>query len=239
MNTGKCLQIVRLAILPLLVGFLAACAGDSPALDSGEQAAAATPPPVEGAAGDAGVDDVAGLYAAQCASCHGESGQGNVAMQAPQLAGQQAEYLARQLRNFAGGLRGQSAADAAGASMAAMAQGVDAKYFEPLAAYLAQMPVKPVQRAAVAEQMMARGKRVYQSRCGSCHRVDASGIAAMQAPALAGMSSEYLQRQLRNYRSGIRGAAKGDRYGAQMRAMVGTLRDDADLEAVAAYLSTL
>ncbi|NNC55801.1 MAG: c-type cytochrome, partial [Pseudomonadales bacterium] len=112
-------------------------------------------------------------------------------------------------------------------------------HFDSLAEYLAGMARQARQTEAVPEKLLANGKRVYQSRCGSCHGYDASGIPAMKAPALAGMSADYLQRQLLNYRSGIRGAARGDNYGAQMRAIVGTLRDDTDIQAVAAYLATL
>ena len=43
---------------------------------------------------------------AGCAACHGANGQGNQALGAPPLAGQDAAYLARQLNNFKAGRRG-------------------------------------------------------------------------------------------------------------------------------------
>ncbi|MDH5180403.1 MAG: cytochrome c4 [Gammaproteobacteria bacterium] len=42
---------------------------------------------------------------AACAGCHGEAGQGNDAIGFPRLAGQQREYLAKQLRDFRNGTR--------------------------------------------------------------------------------------------------------------------------------------
>ena len=43
------------------------------------------------------VDRGAALYAQKCASCHGESGQGNEKKEVPRIAGQHAGYLARQI----------------------------------------------------------------------------------------------------------------------------------------------
>lgn len=41
-----------------------------------------------------------------CSVCHGERGEGNQALNAPRLAGQNDWYLVRQLRNYKAGLRG-------------------------------------------------------------------------------------------------------------------------------------
>jgi cytochrome c oxidase subunit 2 len=42
-----------------------------------------------------------------CAACHGDRGEGSVEMGAPPLAGTDAAYLARQLRNYKQGIRGR------------------------------------------------------------------------------------------------------------------------------------
>ncbi len=41
-----------------------------------------------------------------CIGCHGMSGEGNVAMNAPKLAGQEIWYLESQLKAFKSGIRG-------------------------------------------------------------------------------------------------------------------------------------
>jgi cytochrome c553 len=46
-------------------------------------------------------------------------------------------------------------------------------------------------------------------------------------------------KQLIHFREGIRGAAPGDSYGAQMRAMAGTLATDQDVRDVVAYINSL
>jgi cytochrome c oxidase subunit II len=61
----------------------------------------------------------------------------------------------------------------------------------------------------------------------------------MNAPALAGREEWYLIRQLRNFKSGIRGSNPQDIYGLQMAPMAQVLATDQAIEDVAAYLSSL
>jgi len=67
-------------------------------------------------------DAVAGqpLYGT-CATCHGAQAQGNEALGAPALAGQNDWYLVTQLQNFKAGYRGTHAGDSYGAQMVPMA----------------------------------------------------------------------------------------------------------------------
>jgi cytochrome c553 len=58
---------------------------------------------------------------APCAACHGESGQGNAALQAPALVGQSDWYLAAELTGYRAGERGAHPDDSVGAQMRAMA----------------------------------------------------------------------------------------------------------------------
>ncbi|MDT8429256.1 MAG: c-type cytochrome [Pseudomonadales bacterium] len=57
-----------------------------------------------------------------CASCHGNQAQGNEALNAPALQGQNDWYLLTQLKNFKAGYRGAEAGDRFGAQMRGMAQ---------------------------------------------------------------------------------------------------------------------
>jgi cytochrome c553 len=57
-----------------------------------------------------------------CATCHGRNGEGNEALGAPQLAGQNDWYLVVQLRNFRAGYRGSHPDDTYGRQMQVMAQ---------------------------------------------------------------------------------------------------------------------
>lgn len=63
------------------------------------------------------------LYQA-CAMCHGDQAQGNQAMNAPALQGQNDWYMVTQLKNFKAGYRGDNPLDAFGAPMRAMTSGL-------------------------------------------------------------------------------------------------------------------
>jgi hypothetical protein len=52
------------------------------------------------------------------------------------------------------------------------------------------------------------------------------------------MSDWYLARQLKNFRSGIRGAHEQDFYGAQMAAMARVLIDERAPDDIVAYINT-
>lgn len=59
-----------------------------------------------------------------CVSCHGDTAQGNVAMNAPALQGQNDWYLVTQLKNFKAGIRGVDPIDTYGPMMRAMTSGL-------------------------------------------------------------------------------------------------------------------
>jgi len=81
------------------------------------------------------------------------------------------------------------------------------------------------------------GEELYKV-CAVCHGKDALGNPTVKAPKLAGQSVAYMERQLQNFKSGLRGKAKGDRYGSQMQPMALGL-DEADIKNVAAYVASL
>ena len=74
--------------------------------------------------------------------------------------------------------------------------------------------------------------------CAACHGQQGEGIAAMNAPKLAGQSEWYLKRQIMNYKNGLRGTADGDVYGQQMIGMVATLVDEQSVDNVVAHIRT-
>ena len=104
-------------------------------------AALEAPPP---AATVLGGDAAAGkaLYA-PCAACHGVEGQGQEALGAPPLAGQNDWYLETQLENYLAGRRGFDPADSRGQQMRALAGTVSTvQHRRDLLAYLATLSAK-------------------------------------------------------------------------------------------------
>ncbi|MDX2410401.1 MAG: c-type cytochrome [Woeseiaceae bacterium] len=75
--------------------------------------------------------------------------------------------------------------------------------------------------------------------CAACHGQQGEGMAALNAPKIAGQSAWYLKRQLQNYKSGARGAHADDVFGRQMAPMAATLVSDAAIDNVVAHIQTL
>jgi cytochrome c553 len=90
---------------------------------------------------------------------------------------------------------------------------------------------------SLATQAAADVPVQYQG-CIACHGDAAQGNAALGAPALAGQGAAYLERQLKHFKTGVRGADPRDTLGAQMKPMAGGL-DDATVSLLASYLSAL
>jgi len=157
----------------------------------------------------------------QCAACHGHNGEGNEALNTPALAGQFDWYLTRQISNFAKDIRGAHEKDVFGMQMLAMAKQLDpVKDVPHLSAYIQSLPVVKTQFTESGN--MPNGSRYYQGKCGACHGGTAQGNKSLHAPRLTGLSKAYLQRQMSNFSSGIRGTKTEDKLGRQMAMMAKT-----------------
>lgn len=89
-----------------------------------------------------------------------------------------------------------------------------------------------------ATDAATRGKELFQN-CVPCHGSDGSGNQTVGAPNIAGMKDWYVQEQLQNFRSGVRGMHFSDVEGMRMRPMALSLNSDEDVQAVARYVQTL
>ncbi|MFT7286903.1 MAG: cytochrome c oxidase subunit 2 [Halieaceae bacterium] len=177
-----------------------------------------------------------GLYAV-CATCHGASGEGNPAMNAPRLAGLPSWYIERQIDYYRRGIRGAHEEDTFGRQMAPMAATLaDAAAVRHVGAFIETLAPAPAQQTVDGDPR--RGKHLYDT-CGACHGGQAQGNVALGAPRLAGQQDWYLKRQLQNFRKGIRGAHPADVYGHQMVLMARSLRESAATDDLLAYLNTL
>ncbi len=171
---------------------------------------------------------------APCEACHGARGEGVAAARVPRLAGQSADYLRKQLddyahgtrdnpimRNFAAALSGQRRAELA------------ARYAQMSAPFVAQRKTDAASLAR-GHQLASQGdeaKRVQA--CNSCHGPDGSGVAH-SAPYLAGQSAEYLAAALTAFRQGTRQNDAGE----LMRSIARRL-DEFDVAAVSGYYAGL
>lgn len=172
-----------------------------------------------------------------CTQCHGEAGEGSALALAPAIAGLPEWYVQRQLEHFRTGVRGRHFDDIAGMRMRPMSLTLRKEGDVPaVAAYVASLP--PVAPEPTLEGDPVRGKQLYAT-CVACHGADGTGSQQMNAPPLIHTHDWYLERQIHNFRRGIRGASPADTYGALMRPMAMTLPDDQAVRDVVAYIMTL
>jgi len=186
------------------------------------------------------VEDDVGVAAAMddryCNTCHGVEGIGNIAVEAPRLAGMEAWYLKRQLENFRAGIRGTHGEDTQGIAMRSMAAKLSDESITDIVAWAGDWEYVPAE--VTVEGNVNQGRTAFQT-CAACHGVNAQGNEALGVPALAGQNDWYLITQLRNFRAGFRGSHREDTYGSQMVTMSKTLRDDQAVINVVSYINTL
>ncbi|ETW99811.1 c-type cytochrome [Candidatus Entotheonella palauensis] len=186
------------------------------------------------AGGDAAAGKV--LYT-PCAACHGQQAEGNPALNAPALAGQEDWYMVRQLHLFKSGIRGADVQDTFGQQMRPMAMTLTTdQSVEDVVAYIRTLP--PVHAEPTLDGKPENGKDRY-ALCATCHGQQAEGNRAYNAPRLAHQHDWYLLTQLKHFKAGIRGQPPRDTYGMQMRPVAGTLADEHAMQDVIAYIKSL
>lgn len=186
----------------------------------------------------AAADPVAGQATyTVCSTCHGAKAEGNVALNAPKLSGQDAWYLERQLRAFRHGLRGASDKDIYAKQMVPFAAMLpDDATIRNVAAHIASLP--EVRPAVTVSGDPERGRVLYRT-CAGCHGADGQGVWSTNAPRLAGMNDWYLERQLQHFRQRIRGGHRQDFNGAQMAVMADVLQGDQAIRDLVVYVQGL
>jgi cytochrome c553 len=166
-----------------------------------------------------------------CASCHGAAGQGNLST--PRLAGQPADYLRKQLQDFASGQRHNE-------SMALVARALRPDEMDKLARYYAGIELAAAPRPSLGGDL-ARGKALAEQgdwklnvpACFSCHGTGGEGVAP-GFPALAGQQPDYLFAQLAAWHA-------GERKNSPQQLMDGIAQrmSPQDMRSVADYLGSL
>lgn len=202
------------ALLPLLIMGVAACD--------------ATPPPVGMARG-------AELFET-CAPCHGDAGVGNPDIAAPAIAGLPQWYVEEQLRGFQNEYRGDHAGDLPGLRMRPMAVSLTRDGdVESVSQYVASLDA--AYPASTLHGNAGAGAASYVV-CVACHGEDGLGNPDLHAPPIVQLDDWYLLNQLRNFKSGARGARPDDTWGQTMRVNSLALTDEA-MQDVIAYVQTL
>jgi len=200
------------------------------ALASGAVLAAEPPPKADLAKGQQVASQV-------CAACHGPDGN-SISPANPKLAGQIPEYLAKQLMNFRPGTDNK-VAERPNNVMAAFAAALSPDQMRDVAAYYASQKLIP--EKAKNKATIELGQKIFRAgiadkgvpACAGCHGPAGAGVP-IQYPVLAGQYAEYIEAQLKAFRSGER----ANDSNKSMRTTASRL-SDLEINAVAGYIAGL
>ena len=135
-----------------------------------------------------------------CIGCHGSEGNSEVLIY-PNLANQHPEYIAKQLMNFKNKSRVNYAMNQFAGSMTEDDIADMAAYFADPAAVANVVSRKVMPVAAITAEVIA-GK-AKAAACAACHGADGNSPVAIY-PKLAGQSTDYLVKQLQEFKAGTR-----------------------------------
>jgi cytochrome c553 len=141
-----------------------------------------------------------------CAACHGADGN-SIAPTNPKLAGQFAEYLHKQLRDFMPQKGKKPARESA--VMNGMVANLSDTDAQAIASYYAAQALKPA--AASDKNLASEGEKLWRGgdaargvpACAGCHGPSGAGIPA-EFPRLGGQYAQYVAAQLQAFRSSTR-----------------------------------
>jgi cytochrome c553 len=173
----------------------------------------------------------------RCQECHGADGNGAGHSNGPEgkfakLAGQFPEYIVKQIADFRSGARQHD-------FMTMMAKSLDDGDVADIAAYFGSLPRMSGDGSGsseVAARLFTQGDAQRGiAACASCHGERGRGLGtAGSAPVIGGQEYRYLDKQLREWRSGERRNSPGG-----VMSQVTKNLTDAEVEALTLYISGL
>ena len=169
--------------------------------------------------------------AASCAACHGADGN-SVNPVWPKIAGQHAEYIFKQLKDFKDGVR-------VNAQMAPMVAALSEEDMADIAAHFSTQKVK---RGAANPELIELGEKIYRAgdtesgvaACMACHGPNGAGNPGAQYPSLYGQHAEYTKLQLNAFKAGERNNDTNE----VMQSVAGPMTSE-QIEAVSEYIQGL
>lgn len=171
-----------------------------------------------------------------CGACHGTDGNSQIPTN-PKLAGQHAEYLNKQLRNFKS--EGGKPAERANPIMGGMVAALSEDDMKGLATYFAGQQLKP--ESAKNKASIELGQKLWRAgdikrgipACAACHGPAGAGLPA-QYPRLSGQFADYTEAQLKAFRAGERANDP-----AKMMRTIALKMTDPEIKAVADFAAGL
>ena len=173
-----------------------------------------------------------------CAACHGADGN-SLAGAFPKLAGQNEKYLVKQLNDIKHG-------DRPVLQMTGQLDHLSEQDLKDIAAfYASQSTTVGFAKADLVE----KGESIYRSgvakkgvaACTACHAPNGEGNAPAGFPSLAGQHADYIEAQLRAFRTGAEEPEAGRINDGETRIMrdIAGRMSDLDIRSVASYIQGL
>ncbi|MGM0412385.1 MAG: c-type cytochrome [Pseudomonadota bacterium] len=167
-----------------------------------------------------------------CVACHQEDGNSKDS-QYPKIAGQHADYLFKQLKEF------KAQETRSNSQMTGMVSGLDEQDMKDLAAYFSD---NEMSSGEADEELVDQGRQIYRAgaeadgipACMACHGAAGKGNPAANFPRLGGQHSEYTVTQLEDFKAGDRRNDAG-----QMMRNIADKMSAEQMEAVASYIEGL
>jgi cytochrome c553 len=142
-----------------------------------------------------------------CGACHLPSGAGRPDGTFPQLAGQHATVLIKQIADIRAGLRDNPTMYPFATTL------TDPQELADVAAYIQSLCIPPNHggyEGPDAAAQVAKGKELYENECKTCHGANGQGDREKFYPVIAGQHYKYLLRQMTDIRDGKRRNANPD-----------------------------
>jgi cytochrome c553 len=176
------------------------------------------------------------IGATVCVACHNADGNSTISAN-PKLAGQNADYLFKQMSNF------KSADGKQPERVNAIMNGMIAPYNEEQLRDLSAYFSAQTQKGEIAKNRdtIQLGQKIFRAgnmskglpACASCHGPAGAGIPA-QFPRIGGQFAEYIEAQLKSFREESRANDPN-----RMMRMVAIKMTDVEIKAVADYIAGL
>ena len=188
-------------------------------------APAAKPAPVDLARGQK-------LAAEVCAACHGPDGNSPLP-ENPRLAGQVADYIAKQLLDY------KAAKERMNPIMQAIAAQLSDEDIRAVSEYFARQQPRP--GVGRNQELVALGQKIYRGgipatgvpACAACHGPAGVGVPSLY-PQLAGQHAQYTAGQLRAFRGNERINDPN-----QMMRMIASRLSEREIAALSEYIAGL
>ena len=175
---------------------------------------------------------------ATCMACHGPEGISTTDLY-PNLAGQHANYIVKQIKEFqlAGKTSGEEGRN--NAVMIGMVSGLSEQDIDDLGAYYAslkgELGSSPEYVIAVGEQLYRGGDEERGiTACIACHGPRGDGMSLANFPDISGQKAAYIKSQLEAFRSD----GRNNDMNGMMRDIAKRLTDR-DIDTLSKYLGGL